>query len=216
MKFISENSRNHIYEKCKPFTMLSKERIYANIDSVVNIVNNNIFGDIIEIGVWKGGSILSMILALEELDVSRNIKLYDTFSGMTEPTSKDYQINDGVSADALKNDQLIKAYCELEEVKRNIFNNTKLEHNIEFIKGDICNAEIFPQSISILRLDTDWYESTKYELEKFYPLVSNNGIIIIDDYGHWAGSKLAVDEFIKNKNIELNKIDYTGVYFIKQ
>jgi hypothetical protein len=212
---ITDEIKNYIYEKCAPFTMLSRERIYANIDSVTHIVDNNILGDIIEIGVWKGGSVLSMILALEALEATRNIKLYDTFSGMTEPTTEDYQINDGVSADILKNDNLIKAECGIEEVKNNIFSNIKNIHNIEFIQGDICKTEIFPEQISILRLDTDWYESTKYELEKFYPIVSNSGIIIIDDYGHWAGSKLAVDEFIKDKNIELNKIDYTGVLFKK-
>lgn len=216
MKNLTEEIKSSIYETCAPFTMLSRERIYANIDSVIHIINNNISGDIVEIGVWKGGSMLSMILALEALEENRNIKLYDTFSGMTDSTSKDYQINDGVSADVLKNDSLIKAECCIEDVKNIIFNNIKYNHNIEFIKGDICKTKTFPETISILRLDTDWYESTKYELEKFYPLVSNNGIIIVDDYGHWAGSKEAVDEFIKDKNIQLNKIDYTGVYFIKQ
>lgn len=215
MNSMPEISKERIYSTCKPITMLSKERIFANISSVEKIIQDNIPGDIIEIGVWKGGSMLAMILALEELNQTRNIKLYDTFEGMTAPTNKDYDMK-GNSAESFKNDALIKAYAPLEVVKNNIYSNIKNSHNISFIKGDILNTSIFPDSISILRLDTDWYESTKFELENFYPLVHSGGAIIIDDYGHWAGAKLAVDEFIAGKNIELLKIDYTGRMFFKK
>ena len=208
-------NKENIYTKCSQITLLSKERIYANIDAVEYVVKNNIEGDIVEIGVWKGGSILAMILALEELNTTRNIFLYDTFEGMTEPTLKDYELNNNRLAQSVLHEPLYKAYSPLEEVKSNIFNNITKEHSISFIKGDICQNKTFPNKIAVLRLDTDWYESTKYELENFYPLVSKNGVIIIDDYGHWAGSRLATDEFINGKNIDLKEIDYTGRLFIK-
>ena len=74
-----------------------------------------------------------------------------------------------------------------------------------------------PSGIALLRLDTDWYESTKHELEHLYPLLVSGGVIIIDDYGHWKGAKKAVDEYIKDNNLPLllNRIDYTGRIGIK-
>ena len=66
-----------------------------------------------------------------------------------------------------------------------------------------------PEKISILRLDTDWYSSTKKELEILYPKLAKNGVIIIDDYGHWQGCRKACDEYFKNKKILFHRIDYT-------
>jgi hypothetical protein len=73
-----------------------------------------------------------------------------------------------------------------------------------------------PEQISILRLDTDWYTSTKIELEVLYKKLVKGGILIIDDYGHWQGARKAVDEYFKNKNIWLHYVDYTCRYIIKK
>ena len=69
-----------------------------------------------------------------------------------------------------------------------------------------------PQMISLLRLDTDWYESTRHELIHLFPRIAPFGVIIIDDYGHWQGVREAVDEYIRENNIKilLNRVDYTG------
>ena len=84
---------------------------------------------------------------------------------------------------------------------------------MNFVKGDIMETlkTTKPKSIAILRLDTDWYNTTKFELVELYPLLSENGILIIDDYGHWQGARQAVDEyFTENKiHIFLNRVDYT-------
>jgi hypothetical protein len=64
-------------------------------------------------------------------------------------------------------------------------------------------------------LDTDWYKSTKIELEMLYPNLKNDGILIVDDYGHWSGSKKAVNEYFENKKINISHIDYTGIKIIK-
>jgi len=201
---------NTIIELCKKYSMITTERFLNNINSVKLVEKNNIQGDIVEIGVWKGGSMLSMILASS---TEREFYLYDTFEGMTEPTvlDKDYK---NVQASDILNKPSIKCLSTLDEVKKNIYTHVK-DKKIHFIKGDILLNKTFPSKIAVLRLDTDWYESTKYELEIFYPLVSEGGVVIIDDYGHWEGCKIAVDEFIKDRNINLIKIDYTGVYFIK-
>jgi O-methyltransferase len=99
-------------------------------------------------------------------------------------------------------------------VQRNISSHTSIVPNYHV--GDIVETIKVPSPIAVLRLDTDWYESTKFELETFYPHVSPGGYVIIDDYGHWKGCKQAVDEFLAlNPGITLTTIDYTGRYFIK-
>jgi hypothetical protein len=74
-----------------------------------------------------------------------------------------------------------------------------------------------PEQISVLRLDTDWYSSTKHELMHLFPRLSKNGVLIIDDYGHWAGARKAVDEYFADQTIQplLNRIDQTGRACIK-
>ena len=98
--------------------------------------------------------------------------------------------------------------------------NTENNDNLICIKGEVEKtlkiSENLPTKISLLRLDTDWYESTKIELEALFPLLSKNGILIIDDYGYWKGSKKAVDEYFKDKNINLFKIDFTSRYLFKR
>jgi hypothetical protein len=87
---------------------------------------------------------------------------------------------------------------------------------VQYHVGDILKNTYYPERIALLRLDTDWYESTAHELAKFYDLVVPGGVVIIDDYGHWAGARKAVDEFLATRpEITLQQIDYTGVYFIK-
>jgi O-methyltransferase len=75
-----------------------------------------------------------------------------------------------------------------------------------------------PAEIALLRLDTDWYESTRHELVHLYPRLSAGGVLIVDDYGHWAGAKRAVDEYLgeQAEPLLLHRIDYTGRIAIKQ
>ena len=106
------------------------------------------------------------------------------------------------------------AYASLNEVKNNLLQTSYDKSKIHFIKGKVENTipEKSPESISLLRLDTDWYESTKHELTHLFPRLSKNGIIIIDDYGHWRGCKKAVDEYFSENNINifLNRVDYSA------
>jgi len=205
-------------EICKEYSMISQERFQNNIESINYIQNNNINGAVVEVGVWKGGSMLSMILTYEKYNENqREFHLYDTFSGMTDPLDID-EDGAGVKADtAMKNSTLVKAEAPYQEVHDNIFRHAMYDKSkISFHVGDILKNTFYPEKIALLRLDTDWYESTKFELDHFYKYVEKGGIVIIDDYGHWKGCKRAVHEFLEeNQDIELIKIDYTGVYFIK-
>ena len=158
------------------------------------------------------------LLALGE--TTRSLCLYDTFEGMSSPTINDRRL-DGVPAeDALKRDASgTLCYASLEDVRANMISTEYPKDKIHFFKGkveDTMPANL-PSRLAILRLDTDWYESTKHELVHLYPLLHENGVLVIDDYGHWQGAKKAVDEYFheKGSSIYLHRIDYTGRIIIK-
>jgi hypothetical protein len=148
---------------------------------------------------------------------NRNYWLYDTFEGMTKPCDYDYDLDNNSAENLIKSSTDVLCIASLDEVKNIINNNVNISSDrIKYIVGDILKTNTFPKEIAVLRLDTDFYESTAFELANFYNLVSPGGYVIIDDYGHWKGCRKAVDEFLQNHpKIKLNIIDYTGVYFIK-
>jgi hypothetical protein len=174
----------------------------------------------VECGVWKGGSVMLMARALlRHNDGRRDIHLFDTFEGMTEPTSHDVSY-DGEVASATYvrvNERLIAV--GLEDVKRNVLGVGYDPARIHFVKGRVEETipRYAPPRIALLRLDTDWYESTKHELVHLFPRVSPGGVVIIDDYGHWSGAQRAVDEYIRDYRIPilLTRIDYTGRIGVK-
>jgi hypothetical protein len=207
----------------KPFTMTSAERLFALCQSVKYIVANQIPGDIVECGVWKGGSMMAVAQTLLELnDWSKHLYLFDTFEGMTEPSKHDIDLR-GITAskqllksDIKKADSIdsIWCYAPIEEVKAAVYGVGYDTDKIHFVKGKVEDTipEQAPSTISLLRLDTDWYESTRHELIHLFPRISPGGIIIIDDYGYWQGARKAVDEYIAENKIPilLNRIDVTG------
>ncbi len=212
-----------IFTKCYPYTMTSPERIYALYQAVQYVVRNKIAGDFIECGVWKGGSAMVMAYALLKLgDTSRQIYLYDTYEGMPPPSNKDMNYKGKAARDLLeKQDKYCKnsiwCYSSLEEVKQNLSRTHYPEDKLVFIQGKVEDTipQTTPSEIAILRLDTDWYESTKHELIHLYPLLTKGGVLIVDDYGHWAGAKKAVDEYFRGSKY-LARIDYTGRIVIKE
>lgn len=213
------NLHNFI-EVVKPFTMTSIERITELFNSLEYIRLNNIQGDLVECGVWKGGNILGIIEYLYHYNmIDREVWLYDTFQGMTPPEDIDIDLKNQKAKDIL---QSVLCYSSIDDVKKNLSISNFPIDNIKYIIGDICDTLNYknnlPNKISLLRLDTDWYQSTKKEMDILYPLLVNNGVLIVDDYGHWQGSKKAVDEYFeKNKIVNtLEKIDYTGVKHIKK
>ncbi len=214
---LGENKMNkeQIYKLCSPYTITSKERVFALCDLVENIVKDNIAGDFIECGTYKGGSVIAMMLALNELKEYRNIHVYDTFEGMTPPTQYDVTYQNEHAANIM-NMPIIKCDCSLQTVIDNINRTVSYPSNMIFFhKGDVCKTLPISQhdKIALLRLDTDFYDSTKAELEWLYPKVTENGYTLIDDYGHWNGCRKAVDEYFKDTIF--NKIDYTGIFIKK-
>jgi len=222
-----ESFHKEIIEKVRPFTMTSAERLYALIESVKYVVKHDIPGSIVECGVWKGGSMMAVAETLRKLGVTnRQLFLYDTFAGMTPPTEEDKAHNEQTAAELLDKDEnkkkesVVWAFSTIEEVKANISRIDYPTNNFHFIEGDILKTVpgADPGPIALLRLDTDWYESTKHEMEHLYPRLNQSGVLIIDDYGFWKGSRKAVDEYLEAHQIKilLNRIDDTGRAAIKQ
>ena len=210
-----------IYSKCKPYTMTSQERMYSLYKPVEHIIKSNIPGDFVECGVWRGGSAMLIAYTLKNLGITnRKIYLYDTYEGMSSPTKEDrtpYKNDIALEMKNSKKNDKKWLFSSLDAVKRNMLSTGYPSQNIIFVKGKIEETipKTIPKKISLLRLDTDWYESTKHELKNLYPLLVKKGIMIVDDYGHWTGSKKAVDEYFEKKPILLNRIDYSGRISIK-
>lgn len=213
---------------CLKYSMTNAERMWAIIQSLKLIADKNILGDIVECGVWRGGNILLFSLLLKKYDLKKNIWAHDTYEGMSEPTVEDVNFRGIDSKKILEQEPKVLVgdthniwcYSTIDEVQKNILAHVDDIKNIRFIKGKVeetlKHEKNLPKQISLLRLDTDWYESTKVELEVLYPRLVSGGILIIDDYGHWRGSKKAVDEYFAGKNIFLHRVDYTCRLLIKE
>lgn len=208
----------------RPYTMTSVERLKSLSDAVNYIVQNGIIGDFVECGTWKGGSVMCMQKKLMHLNhYDRNFWVFDTYEGMPEPDDIDKNFNKTAAQQLMdtedKEKSLTWAYSNYEETTGNILSTGYPSEKIKFIKGLV--EDTIPQtqidSIALLRLDTDWYSSTKLELEHLYPKLVKGGILIIDDYGHWEGCKKAVDEYFGDNRIPvfMSRIDYTGRLIVK-
>lgn len=213
-----------IWEATKPYSMASETRAIALIRAVEHIVKCQIEGDFVECGVWRGGSSMTMALSLLEFgDRSRDLFLYDTFEGMTQPTHHDVDYA-GTSAESQLQTTIpvvleanVWASAPLDEVARNLASTGYPIEKIHFIPGAVEETipGVAPEKIAILRLDTDWYESTLHELRYLFPKVVPGGIVIIDDYGHWKGAREAVDEYFAGEPVFLHRVDYTARLIIK-
>ncbi len=219
-----DKATRELFEYVQPFTMTSMERLFALRRSVEYIVKWSIPGDIVECGVWKGGSMMAVALTLIELGATdRKLYLFDTFEGMSSPTAVDRDSSGEAAVDLLqradKKTSKVWGYCPLDAVRRAMHDTGYDDDKVLFVKGKAEETipNYAPKEIAILRLDTDWYESTYHELKHLYPRLSVGGVLIIDDYGHWEGAKRAVDEYIDQQNLRLllHRIDYTGRICVK-
>lgn len=213
-------------QRTRPFTMTSASRVFALCEAVRYVCDNTVPGDIVECGVWRGGSMMAAARTLMECgDTSRSLYLYDTFEGMPPPGARDRaRTSDRSAADILKADRkdegsLYWAYSPLETVRNNLLRTNYPADRMRFIKGKVEQTlpASLPERIAILRLDTDWYESTLHELTHLYPRLSHNGVLIIDDYGYWQGARAAVDEFFRAQSFRpmLVRVDSTARVAIK-
>ncbi len=206
-------------------TVTTPPRIFSLIEAVKHITNNDIPGDIVECGVWKGGSMMAVAHTLRRLkDERRHLFLFDTFEGFPPPGSKDVSF-EGETAEHYLAGQAREergsrwCYAPWGEVSAGMDRVGYKKDHIHLVKGRVEETipDQAPERIALLRLDTDWYESTHHELMHLYPRLSSGGVLIIDDYGHWRGAREATDEYIARNLLRLLlcRIDYTGRIAIK-
>ena len=213
------------YRFVRKYTGATHERLYALFKSVEYVVKNNIEGDFVECGVANGGCVMIIAKTLVDMGVTdRKIYLYDTFEGMPKPSAHDYTW--GSSPEKMMQRWFKKTDSEgktnwvrftLDEVKANMKLTGYPEENLVFVKGMVEETipGTIPEKISLLRLDTDFYESTKHKLEHLYPRVSKGGVLLLDDYGTWMGEKKAADDYFKDNPILLNRVDRDGRVGVK-
>ncbi len=210
----------------RPYSMTSAERLWSLINAVRYVTDNSISGDFVECGVWRGGSIMAMALELNSLGVSdRRFWLYDTFAGMTAPTAEDVEAGTGVSAaemlatTPIDDGNNVWCIANRVDVEANLRTTGYPMSQFTLREGDVRDTlhQEIPEQIALLRLDTDWYESTKLGLEVLYPRLAVGGVCILDDYGHWEGARTAVDEYFAAQGARpyMHPIDYSGRVFIK-
>lgn len=187
-------------------TMTSFESMVTLALACKYIVENQISGDFVEAGVWRGGS---SIVAKRFLTGERSYYLFDTYAGMTEPTIHDYRVGASSNTSTVEHWKKLSntthnewVFANLEEVEKNFRNFKLFDGSINFIKGNVLETLVssnLPKNISLLRLDTDFYDSTLIELQVLWPRLVSGGILILDDYGHWDGARRAVDEYFQNE-----------------
>ncbi len=221
-----------ILSRARPYTLTSPERLIALMDATSYVVRRDIPGALVECGVWRGGSVLAAIEVLLRLNVTdRDIYLYDTFEGMTAPTEFDtssFEEEQSALEEWKRSEGEGRRAWEwafgthvfkLDDVRQLLHDTGYPAERIHFVVGPVEETlpAQGPDRIALLRLDTDWYESTRHELVHLYPKLSEGGVLIIDDYGHWDGARRAVDEHFATDGepLLLARIDYTGRMGVK-
>ncbi len=212
-----------IVQRVAPYTLTGLDRRASLIGAVDHIVRHRIAGDIVECGVWRGGSMMAVALALMARgDTARHLYLYDTYEGMSEPGAADRSHDGETAAEQLARTARGEGvWCEagLADVQANLASTGYPAERIHFVQGKVEDTipATVPAQIALLRLDTDWYESTRHELQHLYPRLQRHGLLIIDDYGHWQGARQAVDEYFAGSGAEifLHRVDYTARLLVK-
>lgn len=213
-----------LIEKVRPFTMTDRIAQWEYIRSIRYVEAKQTRGAIVECGVWRGGNLALAGMLRNQLKFGREIWAYDTFAGMTAPTEHDQKAIGTV--DTVKKFQSLQTsqhnewcYASLEDVQANFAALVGPEAQLRTVVGPVqetlCNEQNLPEEIALLRLDTDFYDSTKVEMEVLYPRLASGGVLIIDDYGEWAGARKAVDEYFDGQHVWLQRVTSTVRMMIK-
>jgi O-methyltransferase len=213
-----------LYERCQEYTMTSRQRMFSVYQAARYLASAGVEGAFAECGVWRGGSTMMAALSFAGCgDITRDLWLYDTFEGMPEPSAEDTASWEADPHREWARNQRDGfndwCYAPLVEVRQNIASTGIAAEQVRYVQGKVENTlpDQMPERIALLRLDTDWYESTRHELDHLYPRLVSGGVLIIDDYGHWPGVRRAVDEYFSEHGIHLllQRIDYAGRMAVK-
>lgn len=227
-----------------PYTMTGPERIVAFANAIRYVTTNDIPGAVVECGVWRGGSMMAAALTLLATGrPTRKLYLFDTFEGMSRPEEVDRDASGRSAANILADTPRVADFrprvanyskwalapdnatfnmwciASAAEVRANLEATGYPMDLVHLVAGRVEDTlpSQAPEVISVLRLDTDWYGSTKHELEQLYERLSPGGVLIIDDYGNWEGCRKATDEFFAGRRFKplLQRVDFTGRCCVK-
>ena len=208
-----DSVQNGNYWPQRAHTMIGMKRLNNIQQCFEDVIKNNVEGDLIETGVWRGGATIFMKALVNHYNQNRKVFVADSFEGLPKPDPK-YPVDNG---DVHHTVSLLAV--SQETVAENFKRYNLLDENVVFIKGffetSLLNAPI--GKLSILRLDGDMYSSTIQVLTHLYDKVSIGGYILIDDYA-LVGCRAAVDDFRKSRNIvsEMTQVDWTGMFWKKE
>ena len=202
-KDMDEDAVN-IIKAVSPYTMIGRDRLFALITATRHIAKHKISGAVVECGVWRGGAMAAAALSLKAQKDPRDMYLFDTYEGMSIPTKEDKTFGGGDAMEEFlekRTGEESSDWCmaSLEDVQANIAALGLNVGDFTFVKGmveDTIPAQAPDGDIALLRLDTDWYKSTKHEMDHLFPKLVPGGVLIIDDYGDWEGARQAVDEYL--------------------
>jgi O-methyltransferase len=209
-----------LHSRCAEYTGTSILRMNALYEAMRYVLETEIPGDYVECGAWRGGSSMLASLCAQRAGATQlRFWLYDTFMGMTQPTPEDGDVAWQQWKTLERVDHNDWCYAPLEEVRRNMLSTGLAPGCLELVEGRVEETipAQAPSKISLLRLDTDWYSSTKHELIHLFPRLQPGGVLIVDDFGFWQGARLAVQEYFRETGIRLLlvRIDETGRLAIK-
>lgn len=226
MGYPADMARDAALTTVADHTMLSVERLISLWEQVQYLDHSAIDGALVECGVWRGGAAGMMAAAHQSSEsVRRPMHLFDSFAGLPEPNRE----KDGEFAiryaggKAEGHDRPIgRCVSALGDCRRLLeatlaYPSTLIEYHVGWFSKTIPSVAPRLDPIALLRLDGDWYESTRLALTYLYPLVVNGGLIVVDDYGYWPGCRKAVDEFLMGlqRPVLLNRVDYCARYWVK-
>ena len=196
-------------------TMVGGARLANVRHAVETVLSEDVPGDLIETGVWRGGVTILMRGMLEAWgDLDRRVWVADSFEGLPAPNVEEYPADAGHDLSGVST-----LMVGADIVRANFERYRLLDDRVRFLEGWF--ADTLPtapiEQLSVLRLDGDLYESTMDALHPLYDKVSPGGFVIVDDYGAWEPCRQAVDEFRAERGItdEIVDVDWTGVYWRK-
>jgi hypothetical protein len=201
-----------VYKSCGDYTLTPLKAMYAIYEAACYVAKAKIPGDFVECGVWKGGSSMIVAHAFLQFNASaRRLYLYDTFEGMPEIGSRDADLGTGPFQLAMNITTLLRGghsgvfYAPLEEVQKNMETTGYPSDRVVLVKGLVENTMpgTIPDQVSLIHLDSDLFQSTYHELTHLFPRLSKGGVLIIDDYGNWKGSREATDRYLKEQGITM-------------
>ncbi len=213
-----DDAARAVCARVEDFTLTRPERLGALRSAVHRIVDTEVPGGFVECGVWRGGSMMAVALSLLEKGVTdRDLYLFDTYGPIPAPTGKDVDVHGVDAVHAWSAYMEAQPFTPVEEVRANLASTGYPMDRVHTVAGlveDTLPSQA-PEQVAMLRLDTDYYTSTKHELETLWPRVPSGGFLLVDDYGHFQGARQAVDEFFGDRPPYLHRVDYTCRLVIK-